>query len=91
MGLLQTFARTLKKNPALTPLFAFSAIGYTAALTHGLHVLRTHPEVEVDRKHNPEPWNRIKQDQNVKMLCPHPDFYASRKDMKSPSFGASQA
>lgn len=32
-----------------------------------VYVLRTHPEVLVDRKNNPEPWNRVQQHENIKV------------------------
>lgn len=32
-----------------------------------VYLLRTHPEILVDRKNNPDPWNRVQQHQNIKV------------------------
>ncbi|CDH52166.1 predicted protein [Lichtheimia corymbifera JMRC:FSU:9682] len=50
-----------------------------------VYLLRTHPEILVDRKNNPDPWNRVQQHQNIKFINAMPDFYAARKNMERPS------
>ncbi|KAJ8661329.1 hypothetical protein O0I10_003079 [Lichtheimia ornata] len=50
-----------------------------------VYLLRTHPEILVDRKNNPDPWNRVQQHQNIKFINAKPDFYAARKNMERPS------
>ncbi|GAA5795256.1 NADH-ubiquinone reductase complex 1 MLRQ subunit [Helicostylum pulchrum] len=80
------FITFVRANPALAPLFLFCGAGCAAAVTYPLYLLRTHPEIQIDRKNNPFPWQRVQQHQNIKLLNATPEFYASRKDMKSTSF-----
>ncbi|CDH57797.1 predicted protein [Lichtheimia corymbifera JMRC:FSU:9682] len=80
------FVTFMKANPALAPLFLFAGAGCAAAVTYPLYLLRTHPEILVDRKNNPDPWNRVQQHQNIKFFNVKPEFYASRKNLERPSF-----
>lgn len=32
-----------------------------------VHLLRSHPEIQIDKKNNPYPWRHIQQHQNVKV------------------------
>ncbi|CDS05463.1 hypothetical protein LRAMOSA07991 [Lichtheimia ramosa] len=75
----------VKANPALAPLFLFAGGGCAAAVAYPMYLLRTHPEILVDRKNNPDPWNRVQQHQNIKFINAKPDFYAARKNMERPS------
>ncbi|KAG0748900.1 hypothetical protein G6F57_004151 [Rhizopus arrhizus] len=70
-----SFISLIRSNPALAPLFVFAGGGVTAAFAYSLHVLRTHPEIEIDKKNNPYPWQHIHQDENIKLMHTHPDFY----------------
>ncbi|GAA5811496.1 ribosomal protein S14, S11 [Mucor flavus] len=60
------FITFVRANPALAPLFLFCGAGCTAAVSYPLYLLRTHPEIEIDRKNNPFPWQRVQQHQNIK-------------------------
>ncbi|CAO3644665.1 NADH-ubiquinone reductase complex 1 MLRQ subunit [Cunninghamella echinulata] len=73
----------VRANPALSPLFLFVGGGCGAALAYPLYLLRTHPEIQIDRKNNPYPWNRVQQHENIKLINVNPEFYTSRKDLKN--------
>ncbi|KAG2206264.1 uncharacterized protein EV154DRAFT_410974 [Mucor mucedo] len=79
------FVTFVRANPALAPLFLFCGAGCVAAVSYPLYLLRTHPEIELDRK-NPFPWNRVQQHQNIKFINATPEFYKARKDLKTNSF-----
>ncbi|KAI9317730.1 NADH-ubiquinone reductase complex 1 MLRQ subunit-domain-containing protein [Dichotomocladium elegans] len=76
----------LRANPALAPLFLFAGGGCAAALAYPMYLLRTHPEILIDRKNNPTPWNRVQQHENIKFLNVQPAFYNARKGLTRPSF-----
>ncbi|KAG0184189.1 hypothetical protein DFQ28_011621 [Apophysomyces sp. BC1034] len=73
------FGTFLRANPALAPLFLFAGGGCAAAV-------RTHPEIQIDRKNNPFPWVRVQQHENIKFITSRPEFYESRKNVERPSF-----
>ncbi|KAL1927007.1 hypothetical protein VTP01DRAFT_5337 [Rhizomucor pusillus] len=62
-----SFITFIKANPALAPLFVVAGAGCAAAVSYPMYLLRTHPEILIDRKNNPEPWNRVQQHQNIKV------------------------
>ncbi|ORX42591.1 hypothetical protein DM01DRAFT_1341017 [Hesseltinella vesiculosa] len=76
-----SFAAFVRANPALGPLFLFAGGGCAAAVTYPMYLLRTHPEILVDRKNNPEPWNRVQQHENIKLINVNPEFYNGRRGM----------
>ncbi|KAI8889252.1 hypothetical protein K501DRAFT_239086 [Backusella circina FSU 941] len=80
------FVNFVRANPALAPLFLFAGAGCVAAVGYPLYLLRTHPEIQIDKKNNPYPWIHIKQHENIKFINAYPEFYASRKDMEKPSY-----
>ncbi|KAI9022873.1 NADH-ubiquinone reductase complex 1 MLRQ subunit-domain-containing protein [Phycomyces nitens] len=80
------FGLFMKSNPALVPLFLFAGGGCAAAVSYPLYLLRTHPEIQLDKKNNPYPWQHIKQHQNIKFINAAPDFYAGRKLLERPSY-----
>ncbi|KAI8070000.1 hypothetical protein BC940DRAFT_296693 [Gongronella butleri] len=75
------FFAFVRANPALGPLFLFAGGGCAAAVTYPMYLLRTHPEILVDRKNNPTPWNNVQQHQNIKFFNMYPDFYNCRKGL----------
>ncbi|KAI8391120.1 uncharacterized protein BYT42DRAFT_526460 [Radiomyces spectabilis] len=80
------FATFIRANPALAPLFLFAGGGCAAAVAYPLYLLRTHPEINIDRRNNPFPWQRVQQHENIKFINMVPEFYEGRKDMKRPSY-----
>ncbi|KAI8145220.1 NADH-ubiquinone reductase complex 1 MLRQ subunit-domain-containing protein [Fennellomyces sp. T-0311] len=76
----------VKANPALAPLFLFAGAGCVAAVSYPMYLLRTHPEILVDRKNNPTPWNRVQQHQNIKFLNVKPEFYEARRSLERPTY-----
>ncbi|KAG0163479.1 NADH dehydrogenase 1 alpha subcomplex subunit 4 ndufa4 [Apophysomyces sp. BC1015] len=80
------FGTFLRANPALAPLFLFAGGGCAAAVSYPLYLLRTHPEIQIDRKNNPFPWVRVQQHENIKFITSRPEFYESRKNVERPSF-----
>ncbi|CAO3640063.1 unnamed protein product [Mucor hiemalis] len=80
------FVTFVRANPALAPLFLFAGAGCAAAVGYPLYLLRTHPEIQIDKKNNPFPWVHVKQHQNIKLINATPHFYEARKNMKNNSF-----
>ncbi|SAM05474.1 hypothetical protein [Absidia glauca] len=78
---MSAFATFVRANPALGPLFVFCGGGCVAAVSYPLYLLRTHPEIQIDRKNNPFPWQRVQQHENIKLINVNPSFYNSRKDL----------
>ncbi|KAI8983626.1 hypothetical protein BDB01DRAFT_791493 [Pilobolus umbonatus] len=77
------FVNFMRANPALVPLFVFAGGGCVAAVTYPFYLLRTHPEIQIDRKNNPFPWLHVQQHQNIKLINAAPEFYESRRNMKT--------
>ncbi|KAI7869652.1 NADH-ubiquinone reductase complex 1 MLRQ subunit-domain-containing protein [Spinellus fusiger] len=78
------FSTFLKLNPALVPLFVFAGGGCIAAVSYPLYLLRTHPEIQVDKKNNPYPWQHVQQNRNIKLFSSHPEIYSSRSISERP-------
>ncbi|KAI9468888.1 MAG: NADH-ubiquinone reductase complex 1 MLRQ subunit [Benjaminiella poitrasii] len=83
---MRTVVQFLRTHPDLTPLLLITGVGCTAALTYPLYLLRTHPEIQIDKKNNPYPWQHVQQHQNIKLINATPAFYESRKDFERPKY-----
>ncbi|CEP13963.1 hypothetical protein [Parasitella parasitica] len=80
------FVQFMRQNLALAPLFVIAGAGCAAAVTYPLYLLRTHPEIQIDKKNNPYPWQRVQQHENIKLINATPAFYESRKEHKRPEY-----
>ncbi|KAG1291596.1 hypothetical protein G6F66_007690 [Rhizopus arrhizus] len=80
------FISFVRANPALAPLFLFAGGGCAAAVTYPLYLLKTHPEIQIDKKNNPYPWQRVQQHQHIKFINTYPEFYEKRKEFKHPTY-----
>ncbi|BGP43912.1 hypothetical protein JCM10450v2_008117 [Rhodotorula kratochvilovae] len=81
---MAAIVRLVKRDPSLTPLFVAVGGGIIAAVGISQHYLRTSPDVSINKKKRPEPWNDVEQHQNTKFKSYNPDFWASRKDHPNP-------
>ncbi|GAA6011110.1 hypothetical protein JCM10207_005500 [Rhodosporidiobolus poonsookiae] len=81
---MASVGRLLKRDPSLTPLFAAVGCGVCGALAFGAHYLRHSSDVVIKKKENPEPWNKVQQGQNTKLMTRNPDFWASRQSTTDP-------
>ncbi|GAA5911109.1 hypothetical protein JCM8208_000279 [Rhodotorula glutinis] len=81
---MASLARLLRREPALQPLAVAVGGGVIAALAVSTHYLRKSPDVSINKKGRPEPWNDVQQGQNTKFMSYQPDFWASRKDHPDP-------
>lgn len=61
-------ATFLKKHYDLIPLLAAVTFSSTLGITFLVRSAIKNPDVSWERKSNPEPWNRIKQNQRFKFL-----------------------
>ncbi|XP_062947975.1 normal mucosa of esophagus-specific gene 1 protein [Cynocephalus volans] len=52
------FFQLLMKNKELVPLVLFTAVAATGASSFAVYSLRK-PDVIIDRKRNPEPWEKV--------------------------------
>uniref|UniRef100_A0A8W7PQ96 NADH dehydrogenase [ubiquinone] 1 alpha subcomplex subunit 4 n=1 Tax=Anopheles coluzzii TaxID=1518534 RepID=A0A8W7PQ96_ANOCL len=55
---------SLKKNPALIPLYVCIAMGSAGAVFYTLRLALKSPEVTWSRKNNPEPWEEYRNKQH---------------------------
>ncbi|GAA5987320.1 hypothetical protein JCM11641_002683 [Rhodosporidiobolus odoratus] len=76
--------RMLKRDPALTPLFAAVGVGVCGALAFGAHYLRHSSDVVIKKKQTPDPWNKVEQGRNTKLFSTNPEFWANRKSIPDP-------
>ncbi|GAA5983739.1 hypothetical protein JCM11641_001739 [Rhodosporidiobolus odoratus] len=76
--------RMLKRDPALTPLFAAVGVGVCGALAFGAHYLRHSSDVVIKKKQTPDPWNKVEQAQNTKLYSANPEFWSSRHSVPNP-------
>ncbi|CAG8455374.1 13899_t:CDS:2 [Ambispora leptoticha] len=75
----------LKANPTLIPLFLACGGGVGGSIMYAFYTLRTNPDVIVNKVGNPQPWNRIAQHENAKLITINKQFFEDRKGMESPS------
>uniref|UniRef100_A0A182VXQ4 NADH dehydrogenase [ubiquinone] 1 alpha subcomplex subunit 4 n=1 Tax=Anopheles minimus TaxID=112268 RepID=A0A182VXQ4_9DIPT len=64
---------SLKKNPALIPLYVCIALGSAGAVFYTLRLALRSPEVTWSRKNNPEPWEEYRNKQH-KFYSPVRDY-----------------
>ncbi|RUS24119.1 NADH-ubiquinone reductase complex 1 MLRQ subunit [Jimgerdemannia flammicorona] len=76
----------IAKNPALAPLFVIGGAGIGGALYFMYHELRHHPDVTVNRRSNPYPWQRVEQHHNTKFITVNKDFFESRKNISNKKY-----
>ncbi|XP_055613561.1 cytochrome c oxidase subunit NDUFA4-like [Uranotaenia lowii] len=72
-GLQGMSMASLKKNPALIPLYACIAVGSFAAVFYTLRLAISSPEVTWNRTSNPEPWEAYRNKQH-KFMSPVRDY-----------------
>nr|CAG8439748.1 8006_t:CDS:2 [Entrophospora candida]CAG8441607.1 3597_t:CDS:2 [Entrophospora candida] len=75
----------LRQNIALIPLLVAASGGVVGGAAYGIYTLTTCPDVVLKRLDGQQPWNKIEQHQNQKLLTINRDFFESRKGLESPS------
>ncbi|XP_015522541.1 cytochrome c oxidase subunit NDUFA4 [Neodiprion pinetum] len=74
---------SLKKHPALIPLYAFTFLGCGGAFLYTIRLAVRSPEVSWSKTKNPEPWNEFADKQHKfyspldtsgKIECPAPKY-----------------
>ncbi|KAG2175637.1 hypothetical protein INT43_001284 [Umbelopsis isabellina] len=80
-----SFFSFVAKNPALAPLFVIAGTGCVGAVSFPAWMLMKHPDITVNRS-NGHPWEKVKQDQNTKLLNMHKEFFDNRRNMERPKF-----
>ncbi|GBB94266.1 hypothetical protein RclHR1_02320021 [Rhizophagus clarus] len=78
-----------KQNPALIPLFVAASAGICGGVGYAGYTLAKSPEVVVNRIAPQQPWNKIKQHENPKLITINREFFESRKGIKTPSYNPS--
>ncbi|CAO0791287.1 unnamed protein product [Mucor circinelloides] len=58
----------------------------TNMLLYIVYLLKTHPEIQIDKKNNPYPWQSVQQHQNIKLINATPAFYEGRRELKRPQY-----
>ncbi|KAH8914989.1 hypothetical protein BT69DRAFT_1357131, partial [Atractiella rhizophila] len=74
----------LSHNPALIPLFGAVGLGLALGGATAVHYLKNNPDVVVNKRQNPQPWNRVKQSENTKFFSWNPDFWKARAEAVDP-------
>ncbi|XP_062540309.1 cytochrome c oxidase subunit NDUFA4 [Armigeres subalbatus] len=64
---------SIKKNPALIPLYVCVGLGAVAAVFYTARLALRSPEVTWNRKGNPEPWEEFRNKQH-KFFSPIRDY-----------------
>lgn len=72
--------KSIKKNPALIPLYVTTAVGLSWAAFYILRQATRNPDVTWNRKTNPEPWQEYHNKQ-YKFYSPVRDY----KNIESPA------
>lgn len=72
--------QSLKKNPALIPLYVCVGAGALGAMYYTLRLATRNPDVTWNRSSNPEPWQEYKEKQ-YKFYSPIRDY----SNIKSPA------
>ncbi|OBZ83504.1 Cytochrome c oxidase subunit NDUFA4 [Choanephora cucurbitarum] len=83
---MPSFYAFMRNNTALIPLFAIAGAGCAGAVSYPLYLLRTHPEIQIDKKNNPYPWQKIEQHHNAKLWSANPAFYEARREFKAAKY-----
>uniref|UniRef100_A0A1L8EI39 Putative cytochrome c oxidase subunit ndufa4-like protein n=1 Tax=Haematobia irritans TaxID=7368 RepID=A0A1L8EI39_HAEIR len=72
--------KSIKKNPALIPLYVCVGAGAVAAVLYTFRLAIKNPDVTWNRSANPEPWEEYK-DKQYKFFSPIRDY----SNIKSPA------
>ncbi|CAL1677594.1 unnamed protein product [Lasius platythorax] len=80
MKMQGTSFTSLKKHPALMPLYFCIGLGGAMAFVYTLRLALRNPDVSWSNKKEAEPWNYYK-DKQYKFYAPQTDY----KDLKSPA------
>uniref|UniRef100_D1FPZ1 NADH dehydrogenase n=1 Tax=Simulium nigrimanum TaxID=683695 RepID=D1FPZ1_SIMNI len=68
---------SLKKNPALIPLYVCTAVGMFGAAFYIWRLAARSPEVTWSRVNNPEPWEEYRDGKQHKFYSPVRDYSKS--------------
>lgn len=74
----------IKRHPDVIPLLVIVPTVTSLAVAFGIRTALKNPDVSWDRHANPEPWNKIKQNQQTKLLNIHQDYSTRKFDDKRP-------
>ncbi|XP_055716711.1 cytochrome c oxidase subunit NDUFA4-like [Phlebotomus papatasi] len=74
---------TLKKHPALIPLYVCTGLGMAGALFYTLRLATRNPDVSWNRSGNPEPWQEYSNKQ-YKFYSPIRDY--SKTESPAPKY-----
>ncbi|XP_063069662.1 cytochrome c oxidase subunit NDUFA4L [Engraulis encrasicolus] len=78
--MLATVSKQLRHHPALIPLFIFIGGGCVMSLGYLARLGLRNPEVCIDRKNNPEPWNRLAPTYQYKFYKVNMDYSKLKKE-----------
>ncbi|KAL1921321.1 uncharacterized protein VTP21DRAFT_11037 [Calcarisporiella thermophila] len=81
-----TFIHFMSKNKPLIPLFMAVGAGLVGGVAFMGYNLAYNPDVILDKTGDRQPWNRIKQHQNSKLLTINKEFFENRRDMPDKRF-----
>lgn len=66
--------KSLKRHPALIPLFFCVGVGVAGAAFYVARLATQCPDVSWDKKKNPEPWQRMGETGQYKFYSPFRDY-----------------
>ncbi|RUS18477.1 hypothetical protein BC937DRAFT_88732 [Endogone sp. FLAS-F59071] len=73
----------------MTKLFCSPRLNHPSPCLPGsfmYHELRNHPDVTINKRDNPYPWQRVEQHQNTKFMTVNKDFFNSRKNIPNQKY-----
>ena len=78
-GFFRWQMKLFKQQPDLVPLTGAVGFACALALVFGVRTAMRNPDVSWKHEANPEPWNKLKQDQQFKLLNITGFNYSKRK------------
>jgi len=79
-SLFKSFSSHFSKKPSLIPLVAVVGGSVAYGLWYIGYIARRDPTVVIDKYHNPFPWNRIKQNENVKFYTVNHVYFEEQEN-----------
>ncbi|KAL1921892.1 uncharacterized protein VTP21DRAFT_10534 [Calcarisporiella thermophila] len=79
-GYTMAFWQFIGKNKALAPLFVIVGAGISGGIGFMGYYLN-HPDVILNKRSNPRPWNAVKDHENTKLLTINKSFFEARKGL----------
>ncbi|XP_078094356.1 cytochrome c oxidase subunit NDUFA4-like [Mustelus asterias] len=78
--MFRLMATQAKRHPSLIPLFFFIGLGASGAGLYLSRLAMFSPDVCWDKTNNPEPWNKLRYNQQYKFVAVNTDYKHLKKN-----------